>query len=47
MMPSRMSSGTTASHGSVPKYHSMAMMTKKKARSTTGSTQRPNSLCTW
>ena len=42
-----MSSGTTASHGSVPKYQSMATIVKKKARSTIGSTQRPNSLCTW
>ncbi len=47
MMPSRMSSGNTASHGSVPKYQSMATIVKKKARSTIGSTHRPNSLWTW
>src|SRR5674476_344758 len=47
MMPSRTSSGSTAHHGSVPKYQSMATSVKKKRRSTIGSTQRPNSLCTW
>ena len=46
MMPSRINSGTTAHHGSVPKYQSMATSVKKKSRSTVGSTQRPNSLCT-
>ncbi len=45
-MPSRTSSGSTASQGSVPKYQSIATSVKKKSRSTIGSTQRPNSLCT-